>query len=125
MSDIQKHKQAAKKLVDQHAERSRMQLITPGYGQMLIYQEKCEEAVDYIAAGCPQDLSQYPLILCEVNATNKTGQQTAEDIIAAKSSWITQAANIEQVRLGAKKQIDSATTEQQVYDILHLAIDSM
>lgn len=121
----------AKALVDQTAERARVKYITIGSGQSLAYQEKAEEAADYIAAGYPAPSGSppvyegYPFIQAEVNATGKTKEQAADDIIAAKSTWVSVGANIEEVRLGGKKNIDDAVDEAGVDSAKNAAITAL
>ena len=105
---IEELKTQAKYTIDRVAERSRLRYITPGSGQSQVYKEKGEEATDFIAAGYPNDLSSYPFIQAEVNATGKTRQQVADDIIAAKSVTVAVLAAIEQSRLSGKKNVDDA-----------------
>ena len=100
--------QQAKLIIDEAAERARLRYITGGAGQAMAYQEKGEEAADYIAAGYPADLSSYPFIEAETIATGKTATQAADDIIDQKSAWITVGSHIEKVRLGGKKDVDDA-----------------
>lgn len=107
-------KDAAKQDIDNTAERIRLKYITGGAGQALVYNEKGEEAADYIAAGSPVDLANYPFIQAEVNATGKSATQCANDILAQKAAWITKGAQIEQVRIGAKTTIDLATSIVEV-----------
>lgn len=111
---IEQIRSEAKKLIDNEAERSRLTNITPGDGQASVYLEKSNEAADYIVAGYPADLTTYPFIQAEVNATGKTNEQAADDIVAAKSAWISTAASIEQERLGGKKAVEDASTIAEV-----------
>ena len=59
-------------------------------------------------------MTTYPFIQAEVNATGKTNEQAADDIVAAKSAWISTAASIEQERLGGKKAVEDASTIAEV-----------
>lgn len=100
--------------IDRMAENIRLKYITGGAGQALVYNEKAEESADYIAAGSPADLTNYPFIQAEANATGKSATQCANDILAQKAAWITKGAQIEQVRIGAKTTIDLATSIVEV-----------
>jgi len=101
-------KQAAKVEIDTTAEQARLRYITAGSGQVYVYIEKSEEAADYIATGSPEELESYPFIQAEVNATGKTPSQAANDIIVAKTAWITKSSNIELERLAGKNNVDAA-----------------
>lgn len=105
---------AAKQEVDNAAETARQRYITPGAGQSMAYQEKSDEATDYAAANYPADLTSYPFIQAEVNATGKTAQQAADDIIAQRSAWVAKGAAIEELRIKAKQDIDAATDESSI-----------
>lgn len=80
----------------------------------MVYQEKGDEAADYVANGYPADLASYPFIQAEVNATGKTATQAADDILAQKSAWIMLGAATEEARLSGKVAVDAATDEAGV-----------
>ena len=103
--------QIAKYNIDQQAEVTRLKYVTPGSAQAMVYQEKGDEAADYVATGYPADLSSYPFIQAEVNATGKTATAAADDILAQKSAWIALGAATEEVRLSGKAAVDAATDE--------------
>lgn len=104
----------AKAEVDRVAERARLRYVTSGSGQAMTYAEKSDEAADYVAAGYPADLSSYPFLQAEVNATGKLASTAADDILAQKSAWIIVGAAIEEARLLGKKNIDAASTENDI-----------
>lgn len=101
----------AKSLIDMQAEQARLRYVTGGAGQAMAYQEKADEASDYVAAGYPVDLSSYPFIQAEINATGKTKEAAADDILTQRSAWITVGASIEEERLGGKKAVDDAVDQ--------------
>ena len=107
-------KAEAKLSVDNMAEATRLKYVTPGSSQAMTYQEKGDEAADYVANGYPVDLSSYPFIQAEVNATGNTATQAADNILAQKSAWIMIGAAVEEVRIGGKINIDVATNEAEV-----------
>ena len=101
--------------IDRMAEAARRRHITGGDGQVMAYLDKSDEAADYKAAGYPADLSSYPFVQAEVNATGKTNQNAADDILTERSNWIAAAASIEEERLSGKKAVnDAATIEDAV-----------
>lgn len=79
--------------------------VAPGSVYNLVYQEKAEQAADYIAAKYPKSLSGYPLIEAEVKATNKSAKDVANGIIERRAAWLTTSSKIEKLRLGAKQKI--------------------
>lgn len=109
MENIPAHQASAFNRIDQCAERARLRHITGGIGQALVYQEKAEQAVDYITAGYPSDLSSYPYLQAEANATGKNSIQIADDVLTQRSAWIAVGADIEEARLRGKKTIREAT----------------
>lgn len=108
-------------VIDNLSEIQRTQYITSGSGQALTYQEKSEEASDYIAAGSPVDLTPYPFIQAEVNATGKTATVASNDILTAQSLWITKGSLIEEHRIKAKIDINAATTLTDIDNIVATA----
>jgi len=99
----------AKQIIDSAAGRARERYATTTPGQAETYIEKGEEAADFVVAGYPADLTAYPFIRAEVNATGKTATQAADDILARRSAWIAVGASIEQERIGGKIAVDAAT----------------
>jgi hypothetical protein len=122
---LEDFKSAAKLNIDNMAEAVRLQYVTPGSSQSMVYQEKGDEAADYVAAGYPVDLSSYPFIQAEVNATGKTSADAADDILAQKSAWIVVGAAVEEVRIGGKINIDAAADEAEVDSIRDAALAAL
>jgi hypothetical protein len=115
----------AKRIIDQTAEAVRLQYVTPGSSQSMVYQEKGDEAADYVANGYPADLSSYPFIQAEVNATGKTATEASDDILTQKSAWIVVGAAVEEVRIGGKMNIDAAADEAEVETIRDAALAAL
>lgn len=108
MENILANQTTAFNRIDQSAERARLRHITGGIGQALVYQEKAEQAVDYITAGYPSDLASYPYLQAEANATGKDSTKIANDILAQRSLWIAIGAQIEEIRLKGKRVVREA-----------------
>jgi len=115
---IDDEKTAAKLFIDMKAGEARERFITVASGQEMTYQEKSEQAADFAAAAYPADTSNYPFIQAEMEATGKTKEQTADDILAQRTAWIAVGATIEKHRLGGKKQIDEAITTDDISTIV-------
>ncbi len=111
LSDL---KVVAKINIDRAAEQARLRYVTTGSGQAMTYREKADDAASYVAAGYPVDMTAYPFILAESNATGKTGKQAADDIIAKRELWVTIGSRIEEKRVGGKVNVDAATDESGV-----------
>ena len=74
-----------------------------------------DEAQDHKYASYPADLSNNPFIQAEVNAQgHNTGQEASDAILATAAGWKTIAANIEEIRLDYKNQVDAALTPENV-----------
>ena len=104
----------AKRDIDRAAEQARLRHITPGAGQAMIYQEKAEQAADFVAAGYPANTSGFPLIQTEMDAMQYTKEEAADSILAQRTAWITLGAAIEQVRLAGKKAITDAGSLENI-----------
>jgi len=107
--DLTSLKKAARYKIDQSAEHARLRYITNGAGQALVYQKKEDEARAYVLAGYPADTSNYPFVEAEMNATGKSKEAAADDIIIKADAWVVVGANIEEERLSGKAAVDVAT----------------
>lgn len=79
--------------------------LTMGFGQMLVYKEKVDEAIDYVIAGYPNELNDYPLIQAESLAVHKPANIIADNILIKKSQWIAKCVQIESIKFSAKYQM--------------------
>lgn len=122
---LAKIKDACKLDLDHAAENARLRHVTPGAAQSQVYAEKAEEATDYIAAGYPEDLGNFPYIQIEADATKKTGQEVADGIVEAKSRWIKTSTKIERIRLAAKQKISKARKPESVEKTLEQAVEKL
>ena len=109
--DLDELKLYSRYMIDVTAERARLRYITDGAGQASVYQEKAAEADAYITAGYPVDLTSWPFIQAEVNATGLTSTQAADAIVAQRNTWRILGANIEEERLGGKAAVNAAVDE--------------
>jgi hypothetical protein len=125
---LEDYKARAKNIIDQYAGATRLKFITSVPGQEMTYQEKAEEATDYVAAGYPADLSGYPFVAAEATATGATATEVADAIIAQRSAWVVIGAEIEQYRIGGKFQVENAESQTEVDGIVNstkLMLDSV
>lgn len=105
----------AKYTVDMFAGKVRQRFITTGSGQEMIYLRKEDQAEAFKAAGYPEgNLSDYPLIEAEAIATDDTGQQATDAILAQRDLWLSAGATIERVRREGKNTIDQQLSEAGV-----------
>jgi hypothetical protein len=125
MENVPAQQTTAFNRIDQAAERARLRFITGGIGQALVYQEKAEQASDYVAAGYPSDLLSYPYLQAEVNATGKSSKDIAKGILHQRSIWIRTGASIEEARLRGKEAVRAATTEEGVKEALQACVAAL
>jgi hypothetical protein len=111
-------KNVAKHEIDVAAGEVRSKYITHTPGQSEVYAEKASEAIDFVTAGYPTDLSNYPFIQADVDAYGKTAHQAADDILAMRSLWVAKGAQVERLRLMGKNTIDAITITTTLADAL-------
>jgi len=98
----------AKAVVDSTAGTSRLKYLTSIPGQAEVYQEKYDQAVDYITNSYPVDTTPYPMIQAEANATGNTPTECADNIVAERTTWLTKMSAIEEERRKGKINITAA-----------------
>lgn len=94
--------------IDIAAGTARLRYITVTHGQDQIYTEKTNEAIDFITNKYPSDLSAFPFIAAEVDATGLQPQIVATIILQKRSEWIVKMAAIEKLRRKGKIDIQAA-----------------
>lgn len=113
-------KQAAIATVDGTAEYQRLQHITPGAAQAMVYLAKEAEARRFLLDAAP-DGANYALLSAEVGLTAPDLAGVAASVIAQADHWLSVAADIERIRLGAKRDIaaaDSIATVEAIVQAL-------
>jgi hypothetical protein len=115
--------------VDAAAETRRLAVLTPGAGQMLVYQEVWRQAAEYAALhappAAPAPAGKYPLLEAQIGPVVPDTGDPAADLAAAAAAvaalaavWIGYAAAIERTRLAAKRAIAGATVARAVTTVL-------
>ncbi|MFC3693137.1 hypothetical protein [Chenggangzhangella methanolivorans] len=95
--------------IDAAAEVARLAFITPGAGQMLVYEQKLREAEAFLADDTiAEDL--IPHVVAEVGVTAETKHQVATVIVWMRDAWLQVSPMIERRRLEAKAAAMSAMT---------------
>jgi len=102
--------------IDSAAEAERLKYITPGAGQALTYLQKADEAKRLLSLSEEPKATDFPLLAAEVGITADTLKGVASSISTANDNWQRIGAAIESIRLGAKKSVDSARSEQDARD---------
>lgn len=101
-------KRAARSRIDGAAERARLQWITPGAGQALVYQRKETQARACLVAhdvNNPPPTGAYPALDIEVGITGADTRAVAQTVVALADQWGAIADAIEAQRLSAKAAI--------------------
>ncbi|UTY60402.1 hypothetical protein [Massilia sp. erpn] len=99
-----------KEEIDTIAESLRKKIATPGAMQALIYMNKLSEALAFRKAPG----ASYPLLQAEVGITALDIGAVSDAVIAAHETWVKAAAQIEGVRLQAKRSVDLAKTLKEI-----------
>jgi len=107
----------AKQNIDLTAEEKRKTLVTQGNDMQMLYTLKYDEALAYRTAGYPAGMTAYPLMNGEATGRGRTATNTADDVITAHESWLTDLGTIEGLRIGAKDALDSAI-DQDAIDVI-------
>lgn len=97
--------------IDRLAEDVRQTEITPGDGQMLVYEDKRNEALDIdtkrgiVGTLNPVD---YPLLQVDMAVDGLTLLQAADQVLARYAAWRQMAAAIESIRRGQKEMVKTS-----------------
>ena len=96
----------------------RMEYISAGAGQDLIYQEKAQQAQDYANSGYTLPLTDFPYLDKEATALGVSGEDIAEIILAKRDEWIEVSSNIEELKLSMKRDIKAATDRDEIKELI-------
>ena len=104
--------------VDKAAGETRARYITVVPGQEATYILKEQQAREYVAAlhsdAPPANASAWPLVMAEATATGADPSTAALAVIAQADAWMPLNAHIEQVRIGAKRAIESLSEIEEI-----------
>lgn len=96
--------------VDRVIEAERLQYITGGAGQAMVYQRKEQEARRFLSG---EDQTPGPHLVAEIGITGEDAEAVAERIVELADQWAQMSAELEARRLGVKKLISEAQTVTQ------------
>jgi len=110
--------------VSMTADRARAAFISHSSTQQTVYQQKAAQAAAFLleypvaslASAAPP--ASWPYLAAEVGITGATMFDVAIAITAASKRWIAAAAQIEALRLTAKKAVANATSESEIQQAL-------
>jgi len=101
-------KATARAIIDNEAGIKRNIYITSVPGQEATYIYKAQQCQAFKDAGYPGDVTPYPLVEAERDATGDTAQVAADAILAEEAAWMVLAKQIEKERRGGKIAVDAA-----------------
>lgn len=104
----------ARKAIECAATKARKAHMPDEYGQVELYREKYEQAVDFLSSQDVVHYPDYPLLHIESRILNIPMKDIAENIIKRRSEWISKMIEIEELRLYGKVNIAFCTTENEV-----------
>ncbi len=116
-------RQVAYAAIDSAAETCRLQYMTPGYGQAMVYLQKLAEAQRFITAyptagspGVPTvaDPVDWPFVSAELNINGSSMWAVADTIVTTAQAWLTVAPQVETLRLSAKRAVTAAMTQAAI-----------
>jgi hypothetical protein len=119
IADLAPLRAAEKRAVDLDAGAERLQYISGGDGQELVYQRKAEEARRLLAAlaadpGYVADLADYPMLAAGIGFDGATLAECAALVAARDTAWTQIAAAIDLIRRTARAAIDAAADEAAI-----------
>ena len=116
-------KATASRSIDAAAESARQRHITPGSGQAMVYLAKEADARAFVAASYPEaNLTDYPWVQAEAQATGLTAPQAADAIVTQANAWRSTGATIEQARRAGKLAAQAAVDVAEVDAALTAAL---
>lgn len=98
--------------IDRRAEEVRQTEITPGDGQMLVYEDKRNEALAIDANRAivaTLSASDYPLLQVDMSIDSLTLEGAADQVLARYAAWKAMAAAIENIRRTQKEMVKIST----------------
>jgi len=109
--------------IDTDAERIRMQYLTAGVGQSLVYSQKLEEAklvmemteAEAVAIPIAQVEVEYPILSASIGTEASDLYSAAELVMSRYVQFASVGRQIEKERLRAKVSVSAAPTEDAVY----------
>ena len=112
--------------IDNAAGRARLRYLTSVPGQDATYTAKYQQALAYVAAGYPADMTAFPWIAQEALRTGQTAQAAANTIKSTGDAWaLVIGPRIEGLRIGGKYGLIALTTIPAVLGQARAAITAL
>lgn len=122
---IEKRRAGAIARVELRAANARARWLTPSVAASGVYLAKEAEARDWLAAGEPADLTDWPFLASEIGLTAPTAWHLAQLWLGMAAAWRATAATIETARLRAKAAIAAAETDQEIQAAVEEMTDTL
>lgn len=124
---LEEAKASLKRDVDAHAERTRLQFITPGDGQAMSYEAKRTEARRWVLAGEPAspDAEEYPWAAGRAERKASTIAAVLTEWKETSDAWAQIAIAIESIREGSKEAVSAAQSIDaacEIYDAIDWSV---
>jgi len=119
MTPLEEAKNRAAAEIDSAAGTARLRYITVTHGQEQVYIEKVNEAMDFVTNKYPVELSAFPFITAEAEATGLQPQIVATIILQKRTEWIKKMASIEKIRIEGKINVHRAPGIKIINDVKH------
>jgi hypothetical protein len=121
-SQLSDAKEYAKRVIDEAAEAARLRYLTAGSGQALEYEAAAKEAERYVEG----EPGAYPMLQADVDAGLSADlAAAAASVLYMRAQFGLVGATVRSVRLGAKCQVDQATTQAQVAQLREAAVATL
>lgn len=115
--DLEAIKSRVKNVIDRDAEAARQRVITPGEGQAMTYLRKAD-AARLLLAGQPISAAQAQRIKDEAERLGCDEDEAATVIVNLADRWEALDAQIDNMRLTSKAQVDAATSGAAIQSVL-------
>lgn len=103
--------------IDTMIETARLKIVTPGSGQAMVYQQKYEEALAFVANPAIDPL-EVPHIYGEIGITAPSAFEVAQVILNLRDMWREVSAQLEHVRLSAKRSVELAGSLAEIEQVV-------
>jgi hypothetical protein len=112
--ELERVKSVARKTIAGAAIDARRSIMPDEYGQMEVYREKYEQAIDFLSSQDTVQYSEYPLLEIESRILDIPMKKVAENVIKRRSEWISKLTKIEELRLFGKVNIKACNDIREV-----------
>lgn len=112
---IAQYKRRKSTEIDIFAEEQSLRIMTPGFGKVLTYVWKINEAQKLLAQVANEEeinMAEYPFIAAEVGATAETAPEVATVIMQTAYVWVNCRATMEGAIFAARAALATATVEE-------------